>query len=91
MKNPPANAEPQEMQVRSLGRKDPLKEEMATQSSILAGIMPWTEGSGGLQSMGLQSQTRLKVTEHTGMHEFPLEVIPIAVLLNLSILVKTLL
>ena len=35
-KNPPAMQETQEMLVRSLGRKDALQEEMATQSSILA-------------------------------------------------------
>ena len=29
-------------------------EERATHSSILAGIIPWTEEPGGLQSMGLQ-------------------------------------
>ena len=34
--------EPQEMQVRSLGQKDPMEEEMATHSSI-ARIIPWTE------------------------------------------------
>ena len=32
---------------------------MATHSSILALGIPWTEESGGLQSKGLQSQTRL--------------------------------
>ena len=32
---------------------------MATQSSILAWRIPWTEDPGGLQSMGSQSQTRL--------------------------------
>ena len=40
--------------VQSLGREDPLEKEMATCSSILAWRMPWTEGSGGLQSMGPQ-------------------------------------
>ena len=35
---------------------DPLEEEMATYSSILAGIVPWTEEPGRVQSMGLQSQ-----------------------------------
>ena len=35
--------------VRSLGRKDPLQEEMATRSSILAWRIPWTEEPGGLQ------------------------------------------
>ena len=34
-----------------------LEKEMATHSSILAGRIPWTEEPGGLQSMGLQSQT----------------------------------
>ena len=40
------------------GSKDPLEEEMATHSSILAWKNPWTEEPGGLQSMGSQkSQT----------------------------------
>ena len=46
--------EPQEMQVQSLGRKDPLEDEMATHSRILTWEIPWTEKSGGLQSMELQ-------------------------------------
>ena len=33
----------QESQVRSLGREDPLKEEIATHSSILDWRIPWTE------------------------------------------------
>ena len=44
----------QETQVPSLGRKDPLEKEVATQSCILAWRIPWTEESGGLQSMGSQ-------------------------------------
>ena len=44
----------QESWVRSLGWEDPLEEEMATHSSILAWRIPWTEEPGGLQSMGLQ-------------------------------------
>ena len=44
-----------ETQVRSLGEEDPLEEEMATQSSILAWEIPKTEETGGLQSM--RSQT----------------------------------
>ena len=44
----------------SLGWEDPLQEEMATRSSILAGKIPWTEEPGGLQSTGSQSNwTRL--------------------------------
>ena len=54
-KNPPANAGDTETQVQSLGQKDPLEEETATHSNILAVKMPQTEKSGGLQSMGLQS------------------------------------
>ena len=42
----------QETWVRSLGREDPLEKKMATHSSILAWRIPWTEESGGLQSMG---------------------------------------
>ena len=38
------------MQVRSLGQEDPLEEEMATHSSILAWRTPWTEEPGGSQS-----------------------------------------
>ena len=38
----------QETGVRSLGQEDPLEEEMATHSSILAWEIPWTEESGGL-------------------------------------------
>ena len=46
--------EMQEMHVQSLGGEDPLEEEMATHSSILARKIPWTEESGELQSMGSQ-------------------------------------
>ena len=42
----------QEMWVQSLGREDPVEEEMATHSSILAWEILWTEEPGGLQSMG---------------------------------------
>ena len=49
----------QETQVRSLGGEDPLEKAMATHSNILAWEIPWTEEPGGLQSTGLQSQTRL--------------------------------
>ena len=38
----------QEMQVQLPGREDPLEEEMATLSSILAWNVPWTEEPGGL-------------------------------------------
>ena len=38
--------------VGSLGWEDPLEKAMATHSSILAWIIPWTEEPGRLQSMG---------------------------------------
>ena len=44
----------QDTWVRSVGWEDPLEEEMATHSSILARKIPWTEESGGLQSMESQ-------------------------------------
>ena len=44
----------QETQVGSLGQEDPLEKGMATQSSILAWRIPWTEEPVRLQSMGLQ-------------------------------------
>ena len=48
------------MQVQSLDREDPLEEEVATHSGILAWEIPWTQEPGGLQSMGLHDL----VTEH---------------------------
>ena len=51
VKSPPAR---QETQAQSLDREDPLEEEMATHSSILAWEIPWIEEPGGLQSMGSQ-------------------------------------
>ena len=44
----------QETWVQSVGQEDPLEKEMATHSSILAWRIPWTEETGGLQSMGSQ-------------------------------------
>ena len=44
----------QQKQVRSLGWEDPLEEEMATHSSILAWKIPRTEKHGGLWCVGLQ-------------------------------------
>ena len=47
--------EMRETWVRSLGREDPLKKEMAIHSSTLAWRIPWREEPGGLQSMGSQT------------------------------------
>ena len=44
----------QETRVQALGREDPLEKELATHSSILAWSIPWTDGPGRLQYMGLQ-------------------------------------
>ena len=54
VKNLPVMQETQEMQVLSLGQEDPLEEEMAIHSSILAWRIPRTEEPGRLQSMGSQ-------------------------------------
>ena len=54
VKNLPAMQETQEIQVWSLGREDPLEEEMTTHSSFLTWKIPWTEEPGRLQPMGLQ-------------------------------------
>ena len=48
VKNLPANAG----DARDMCQDDPLEEEMAIPSSILARRIPWTEEPGGLQSMG---------------------------------------
>ena len=44
----------QETRVWSLGQEDPLEQEMAAHSSILAWGIQCTEGPGGLQSTGLK-------------------------------------
>ena len=54
VKSQPAMQEIQETWVRSLGWADPLEEEMATHSSILAWKIPRTEKPGGLQYLRLQ-------------------------------------
>ena len=54
VKNPPANAGGSRDTCLILGWEDPLEGERATHSNILAWKIPWTEESGGLQSMGSQ-------------------------------------
>ena len=44
----------QETKVQCLGQEDPLEKEMTTHPSTLAWGIPWTEESGGLQSVGSQ-------------------------------------
>ena len=60
----------QKMWVQSLGQEDLLEKGMATHSSILAWRIPWTEETGGLQSMGLQRvrhnwETKQQQQHHT--------------------------
>ena len=59
VKNQPAM---QETWVQSLGRKDPLEEEMATHSSILAWRIPWTEEPVRLWFMWSQRVESLEKT-----------------------------
>ena len=54
--------EMQEKRIRSQGREDPLEEEMAPRSSVLAWRIPWTEELGGPQSKGGQESD---MTEYT--------------------------
>ena len=74
VKNPPAM---QETQVQPLGQEDPLEEEMATHSRMLAWKIPRAEEPGELQSMGLQRVGHDRVTEHKqdlcilGGHRYP--------------------
>ena len=58
----------QETEVQSMCWEDPLEEEMATHSNILAWRIPWTEEPGGLQSMGLQTVGHNWASEHTHTH-----------------------
>ena len=61
VKKSPANAG--DNQVPSLDWEDPLEEGMATHSNILAWRIPWTEESGGLQSVGSQRAGHDRVAE----------------------------
>ena len=54
----------QETWVRSLDSEDPLEQEMATHSCILAWEIPWTEEPGRLQSMGLQKSWTQLTQQH---------------------------
>ena len=56
--------ETQETWVQSLGREDPLEEEMATHSSFLAWKIPWTEEPGGLQVVRSQRVGHDLATKH---------------------------
>ena len=55
VKNPPTVQQLWKTEVPSPGREDPLEEDMATYSSILAWRIPWIEEPGRLWSKGSQS------------------------------------
>ena len=63
------------MQVQSLGWEDPLEEELAIHSSVLAWRIPWPEKPGGLQFTGSQRIKHNSVTLHAHMHSKHLETI----------------
>ena len=66
VKNPPAVQETQETWVPFLDGEDPLEEEMATWSSILASGIPRTEEPGKLTVQRVtKSWTQLSTHTHT--------------------------
>ena len=62
--------EVQETWVPFLGQEGPLEKKMATHSSVLAWIVPWTEEPGGLQSMGVTKESDMteQISTHTHTH-----------------------
>ena len=63
----------QETELPSLDQEESLEKEMATHSSILAWEIPWTEESGGLQSVGLKkTHTGLNMHRHRPHNDPPL-------------------
>ena len=64
VKNLPANAGRLETQVRFLGQEHPLEEGIATQSSILAWRIIWTEEPGGLWPIESQRVTLKQLNMH---------------------------
>ena len=67
VKNLPAMPE---TSVQSLGWKEPLKEEMATHSSILAWEIPWTEEPARLQSGGSQRVRQDLATKQQNVYSY---------------------
>ena len=55
-----------EMQIGSLGLEDPLEEGMATHSSILAWVVPWTEEPGVYSPWGHKESDTTEVTFNAG-------------------------
>ena len=57
--------EPQGMQGQSLGWEDPLEEEMATHSSIVTRIIPWTETLSGYSPGGHKESDSTEAAKQT--------------------------
>ena len=62
--------ETQETQVQSLGQEEPLEEEMATHSGILACKVPWTAEPGRLQTTGSQRDTTEQLSSTTKRKDY---------------------
>ena len=65
--------------VWSLGWEDPLKKEMATQSSTLAWRIPWMEEPGGLQSWGRKACRHghnIPINSRPSIHKFSFQAFP---------------
>ena len=60
VENVPPMQKTQEIWIWSLCWKDPLEEDMATWSNILAWRIPWSQEPEGLPFIRLRSQTQLK-------------------------------
>ena len=67
LKNSPAKAGDAGDEVSILGWEDPLEEDMATHSNILASRIPWTEEPCRLQSTDSQRVRHDLATEHAHM------------------------
>ena len=52
------------MHVPSVGGEDPLKEDVATHSSALAGTIPWAEDLAGYSPYAHTELDTTKVTQH---------------------------
>ena len=64
IKDPPANAGDEGDTGSALGQEDPLEEEVAAHSSVLAWEIPWTEEPGGLQSWGCKESATTECTRY---------------------------
>ena len=62
--DPPANAGDEGDTGSALGQEDPLEEEVAAHSSVLAWEIPWTEEPGGPQSWGCKESATTECTRY---------------------------